>query len=152
MKDSQRLRPVVRVAQQEERNAARQLGATMRQLETQQQQLNDLMTYRDEYDAYYREATKSGLSVAQVRDFQIFISRLDNAIAQQQRYLISCQQNYELSKSKWRGAHGHSKMIDKVVENRQEIERQEMRVREQREQDDRPLCTPYLNGHTNGST
>lgn len=139
MKASHKLRPVAKVAQQRERTAARNLGDSMRELEEQQKQLNDLRAYRAKYEEDYLAATKSGLSVAQVRDYQVFLGRLDKAIIQQKQIVLGSSQNRDASQANWQGAHGHSKMIDKVVEKRQHVEKQQVDKRDQRESDDRTL-------------
>lgn len=141
MKSSKKLHPVVKVAEQRERTAARQLGDSMRQLDHQQKQLDDLIAYRAKYEEYYLAATKTGLSVAQVRDYQIFLSRLDNAIFQQRQVVIGHSQNRDNNQTNWQGAYGHSKMINKVVEQRKTTEKQQLESREQRESDDRTISS-----------
>ena len=138
MKRSRRLRPVARFAHQQERDAARTLGQSLRHAELQQKQLEDLVAYRDQYVADFQAAGKQGLSVVQLRDYQIFLSRLDQAINQQKQKLEDSRQNCELSQAEWQDKHGHSKMIDKVVEARKQAEDRHEEKQEQREQDDRP--------------
>ena len=61
MKSSIKLRPVMRVAEQREQSAASQLGGSMRQLELQQKQLDELIAYRAKYEQNYLAATQTGL-------------------------------------------------------------------------------------------
>ena len=138
MKRSRRLGPVARVARQNERNAARQLGDSLHNAEQQQKQLNDLIDYRDQYVADFKTAGKQGLTAIQLRDYQLFLSRLDAAIMQQQQKLAASHQDCKQSQAAWQHRHGHSKMIDKVVENRKMAEKRKLNEQEQREQDDRP--------------
>ena len=138
MKSSRRLGPVARLARQHERNAARQLGGSLQRAEQQQKQLDDLIDYRDQYVADFQAAGKEGLTAIQLRDYQLFLSRLDAAIRQQQQNLAASQQNCEQSQAEWHDKRGHSKMIDKVVENRKMAEERKLNEQEQREQDDRP--------------
>lgn len=146
MKSSKKLRPVMKVAEQREQSAARQLGGSMLQLELQQKQLDELIAYRAKYEQYYLAATQTGLSVAQVRDYQIFLARLVNAITQQRQVVMGSSQDKEASQANWQGARGHSKMINKVVETRQQAERQQINSREQRESDDR-ASTALISGN-----
>ena len=138
MKSSRRLGPVAKLAKQRERNAASHLGDSLRQADLQQKQLDDLINYRDEYVAGFKAAGKAGLSSVQLRDYQVFLSRLDSAILQQQQKLVASRQNCQQSQAQWQDEHGHSKMIDKVVENRRQAENRRQDELEQREQDDRP--------------
>jgi flagellar FliJ protein len=138
VKDSRRLRPVARIAHQQERNAARQLGDSLRQAEQHQKKLNDLLEYREQYIAGFQAAGKQGVSVVRLRDYQLFLRRLDTVIMQQRQLLRASRQHCEQSQSEWHNRHGHSKMIDKVVENREQAENRKRNEQEQREQDDRP--------------
>lgn len=137
MKSSRRLGPVARLARQRERNAACHLGDTMRQAEHQQKQLDDLIGYRDEYVADFKQAGEAGLSCVRLRDYQVFLSRLDTAILQLQQQLAASRRNCEQSQVEWQDKRGRSKMIDKVVENRRQVESRRQDELEQREQDDR---------------
>ncbi len=137
MKASENLRPVVKVARHQERDAARQMGNRMRHFEQQKKQLDELMAYRDEYAKCFMNATKTGLSVVQLRDYQLFLGRLETAIEQQKQQLANSQKNCETSKTHWQGANGRHKMINKVVERREKAEQQQLQDKEQRESDDR---------------
>ncbi len=138
MKCSRRLGPVAKLAKQRERNAASHLGDSLRQADLQQKQLDDLINYRDEYVAGFKAAGKAGLSSVQLRDYQVFLSRLDSAILQQQQKLVASRQDCQQSQVQWQDEHGHSKMIDKAVEKRRQAENRRQDELEQREQDDRP--------------
>lgn len=145
MKSSRRLGSVAKLARQRERNAACHLGDTIRQVEQQQKQLDDLISYRDEYVADFKQAGKAGLSSVKLRDYQVFLGRLDSAILQLQQQLDASRQNCEQSQVEWQDKHGHSKMIDKVIENRRQTEKRRQDELEQREQDDRAR-SPDNNG------
>jgi flagellar FliJ protein len=138
MKSSRRLGPIAKLAKQRERNAASYLGDSLRQADLQQKQLDELINYRDEYVAGFKDAGKAGLSSVQLRDYQVFLSRLDSAIQQQQQKLVASRHNCQQSQAQWQDEHGHSKMIDKAVEKRRQAENRRQDELEQREQDDRP--------------
>ncbi len=146
MRDSQRMQPVARVAQSTERDAARRMGKDMHKVEQQQHQLDQLITYRDQYLQDYQIAGKAGFTATQMREYQLFISRLNDAIVQQRQQLIACRQTSEKSSSSWRDSRSHCKKIDKIVELRKYNEEREKHCREQREQDDRRL-SPRLLDH-----
>lgn len=146
MKNSRRLQPVARFAHQRERNAARQLGHNLRQAEQLQKKLDDLIEYREQYVAGFKAAGAQGLSVVQLRDYQIFLRRLDSAIMQQRQQLLASRQQCQHSQNEWHDRHGHSKMIDKVIDNRKQTENRERDAQEQREMDDRPRDSSKLDG------
>jgi flagellar FliJ protein len=133
-----RLQPIAKINRQEERNAARSHGETMQQAEQQQKQLNELINYRNHYLKDFQSAVKAGLAAIQMQDYRLFIKRLDEAIAQQQQYVVNGQQKCKASQDKWTDKRNRSKMIDKVVEKNEQVELKESERREQRELEDRP--------------
>ncbi len=138
MRSSKRLQPVANLAKQTERNAARQHGDVLREFQQQQQQLEELIKYRNQYVEQFQQAGKAGLSIVQLRDYQLFLSRLDQAIAQQRQQVQQHQAVSQQSRANWMDKRGKSKMIDKVVEGREQAEQQSLEKREQRELEDRP--------------
>lgn len=138
MNRSTKLQPVARIRKQQERNAARLHGDTIQQAEQQQKQLNELISYRDQYLKSFQSACESGLSAVQMQEYRFFINRLDAAIGQQQQSVANGQIKREISREKWVDKRGRSKMINKVIENRKQEENKIKEKREQRELEDRP--------------
>lgn len=137
MNDANRLQPVADIAKHAERSAARHHGDVVREYQKQRNQLDELIRYKNEYVKKFEEAGKTGLSIVQMRDYQLFIARLSQAIAQQQQQVQHGQQRSNESQQQWAGKRNHSKKIDKVVENRTRAYNQQQERREQRESDDR---------------
>jgi len=118
MKSEQRLQPVAKIAKTQERNAAREMGEMQKQEQAQKTQLDVLLSYRDEYFQSFTSASRAGLSAVQMRDYQLFLKRLDTAIAQQRQQFEQSQQSCEQSQLQWRGKHNHTEMINKIIEKR----------------------------------
>ena len=131
------MQPVVRVARSRERAAASRLGKDLRIAEEQQSQLDQLLAYRDQYMQGYQSAGKAGLTAAELREYQLFISRINDAIVQQRQQVIASRKSCERSSSSWQDSRMNSRKIDKVVEKRRVVEVRESNNRERREQDDR---------------
>ena len=138
MKSSIKLQPVAKIRKQQEKNAARLHGDTLHQAEQQQQQLSELISYRDQYLKAFQLAAESGLSAVQMQDYRLFINRLDVAIKQQQQSVANGQEKCEISHKKWLDKRSRTKVIDKVVEKRQRLEHDIKEKREQRESENRP--------------
>ncbi len=139
MQSSKKLKPVANLAMLNERNAARAHGTVLRDLQKQENQLNELINYRDQYLNAFKAAGESGLSAVQMQDYRIFIQRLDNAIRQQQQNVTSGRQNTQTSQAQWMTKRNKSSMINKVIENRQKLENKQAEKREQRELEDQPF-------------
>ncbi len=138
MSSSNKLQPIAKIRKQQERHAGRIHGETIREAESQQQQLSELIGYRDHYSNLFKVASESGLSAIQMQEYRLFITRLDEAISQQKCQVSNGNDKCELSQKEWMSKRSKSKMIDKVVESRQHTEQQAMEKRLQKELEDRP--------------
>ena len=138
MNRSTKLQPIAKINKQQERNAGRVHGETIRQAELQQKQLDELIDYRNHYSKAFKSASEAGLSVVQMQEYKLFINRLDDAISQQKQQVHNGQSQCKTSEKDWMNKRSQCQRIDKVIENRQQVEKQEMKKREQREQENRP--------------
>ncbi len=138
MKSSKKLQPIANLAKQNERGAARDHGNVLRALQQHENQLNELISYRDEYLNTFNSAGANGISVIQYQDYSLFLRRLDDAIKQQRQLVTNGRADCDQSKSKWLEKRNRSKMVNKIVEKRQLSERQQQEKREQRELESQP--------------
>jgi len=138
MSDSTRLQPIAKIRKQQERSAGRLHGESLRQAEQQKKQLDELISYRNHYAKSFQSAIELGLSVIQMQEYKLFINRLDEAITQQKQNVNYGQNRCEASQKEWLDKRSKSKMIDKVIESRQQTEQQEREKRDQRELDNIP--------------
>ncbi len=77
------LQPLMKLAQHQNDSATRRLGQLNKQQRSAQQNLDTLLEYRKDYQTRLQEATQNGMSQADLRNFQQFINKLDEAINQQ---------------------------------------------------------------------
>jgi len=96
------LATLIGLAQDDVDAAAQRLGRLTRERDDVKQQLDALITYRDEYHARFTESARSGMAAGNVRNFQAFIDTLDTAIAQQQRLYEQALARLEAAKPEWR--------------------------------------------------
>ncbi|HEB92211.1 MAG TPA: flagellar export protein FliJ [Gammaproteobacteria bacterium] len=137
MKKSRRLKPVVRVAEGREQQAARALGAARARLGQVQQQLEELRRYRDDYRQRFQQAGAVGMGAVQMADYQQFLHKLGQAIEQQGQQVVQATQAAEAKRALWFASRGKVRMLDTLVARYQAIEEQQASRREQREQDER---------------
>lgn len=71
------------LAQHQNDTATRKLGQLNQQQQGVQQKLDTLLEYRKDYQTRLQEATRNGMSPADLRNFQQFMNKLDEAITQQ---------------------------------------------------------------------
>jgi flagellar FliJ protein len=142
MSRSKRMQPVQRVAHGREEDAMHKLGQSQRFLDAQQARLEELRAYRDQYSREFAASGESGLDASRVRDYRAFLSRLGEAIQQQEVLVARYQSQHEQTRQRWVESRSHSQAIDKVVDRYRRQERQQQERREQLEHDERAQRTP----------
>jgi len=141
MTKSERLKPVVRVAESRERDAAKALGDCQRVLSEREVSLSELLSYRDEYRRRFQEAGSGGLNGSSLQDYRSFLNRLDGAIRQQRHLTEAARCAYEQQKRIWHEKWNRTKVLDKVVDRYRQQEAHMEARREQGEHDDRAQHT-----------
>ncbi len=77
------LQPLMNLAQHQNDSATRKLGQLNKLEQSAQQKLDILLEYRKDYQARLQESTQNGIDQGDLRNFQQFINKLDEAISQQ---------------------------------------------------------------------
>jgi len=77
------LQSLLNLAQHQNDSATRRLGQLNKQQQGVQQNLDTLQEYRKDYQTRLQEAARNGMSPADLRNFQQFINKIDEAISQQ---------------------------------------------------------------------
>lgn len=134
MKKSQRLEPVVKVAESREQQAARALGQAQTLQNQAEQRLAELKNYKEEYLRRFHTQGSRGMSAAQMEDYRRFLGKLDLAIAQQQQVAEQTARIVEAKRGHWHERHGKTRALDKVVERYQADEQRREDRKEQHEQ------------------
>ena len=103
----------------------------------QQQALDDLLGYRDEYSARFKATGGAGVSSFQMQDFHCFLQKLDDAIAQQRQALALTEQRLQTAKGAWQQAQQRVDALQKVTEKSEVEERATDRKYVQRQLEER---------------
>jgi flagellar FliJ protein len=82
-------------------DAAKRLGQAIRACEDTEQKLALLLQYRDDYEARFKASLASGMSAMGYRNFQLFLEKLDTAIAGQQKIVQDAQHRIINERSDW---------------------------------------------------
>lgn len=139
MTKSQRMKPLTRVATSRERSAARELGEFRRALAAAEAKYTELVSYREEYSRQLQQSGGGGIDAQQMRDYRVFLARLNEAIGHQQASVDQHRREYEKRRRLWSDARVRSKALDKVVERYQKEENTTAERREQAESDERSI-------------
>jgi len=139
MKNTRRLQPVIKMAQEKEQVAARELAAALSALAAAEEKLAELVSYREEYHQGLQFKSRNGLHAMQMKDFQVFLGRLDAAIQQQQQVLVELQAGIEKSRQTWQQKKRRLSALDKLTLRQQRQEQQDEARREQGESNEHAL-------------
>jgi len=137
MSPSKRFKPVLRVAESNERNAAHQFGDSQRYMQEQEAKLGELRQYHDEYLERFNTASRNGINAAQLREYQAFLAKLDLAIKEQEAVVQASDKNQSVKKELWQQKHIRSKVLDNVMQRYQAEEKRILEKREQKEADEK---------------
>lgn len=137
MSRSKRMKPVQRVAESREQAAVQKLGQSQQYLDAQRTRLEELCTYRDQYSASFQTSGGQGLNAGRLQDYRVFLSRLNEAIRQQEAIIAQCTSQHEQTRQQWVETRSHHQAIDKVIERYRSEEQKNRDRLEQQEQDER---------------
>ena len=130
------LQPLVHLAQQQNEAATRKFGRLNQQMQAAQTKLDTLLQYRKDYQARFQEAEQSGMIQSELRNFQDFILRLDEAIAQQRNTNEQAHNLLQAGRSELQEAQRKMKSFDTLAQRHIENEKKLAAKSEQRQQDE----------------
>ena len=136
MKRSERLDVVQQAASRTERERAERVGVAERHLVEMQQKLAALEKYRGEYENGFATSAGAGADVIRMRDFQTFLARLGEALAQQRELVSLAQQALDAERSNWREAAQRAHVVETLAERWQTEETRAADRRDQHESDE----------------
>ena len=139
MAPSDRLKPVRRIAENRERDAAKRLGDAQRILQDQESKLEQLRLFQKEYQQRFEAAARSGMSGTKLQDYQAFMGKLQQAIGQQESVVEASRQHRGLQKAEWQEKFTRTQAISKVIERHRKEEIQNQERKDQKDSDERAL-------------
>lgn len=130
------LQPLVHLSQQKNDAATKKFGQLNQQQQAAQAKLNTLIQYRKDYQARFQEAVQGGMSQSDLCNFQNFIQRLDDAIAQQSNANEQALNSMQQGRTELQGTQRNMKSFDALAQRHMESERKLEAKSEQRQQDE----------------
>src|SRR5215831_14237156 len=137
MTRSERMKPVQELVGAAERQEAKQLADSEEKLAACERKLDELKQYEEDYRKGFNARATAGMGGRGLRDYQLFLSRLAEAIRQQTKIVATARSERDARQEGWREAARSRKAIGHVVENWQAEERRHAERREQRDSDER---------------
>lgn len=137
---SARLKKIVSLAEAEERSLGAITGRSQKQLNEQRQKLGELNAFRESYAARARNSVDQ--SSAHWKDYQNFLSRLDQAVRAQRQVVAECEKNLDVHRRRWLEKRQRVESLERVQGRYLEQERLHADRLEQRALDDLPAAPP----------
>jgi len=130
------MQPVLRLAELDADKAGRTLAMAQQRLAVEEQKLQQLLEYQQEYRQRLLSAGQQGMSVDRLRLFDGFQHQLDKAILHQQTIVQSFQTEVLAIRQNWQQLDIRLKSLQKVVERLQREHGAEQARMEQRSHDE----------------
>ena len=130
---SKRIQPIAKHADQLQQHAVQIFVAAQQAVVDAQLQLEQLIEYRAEYNS---GCVRGSANPTQLKDFQLFMNKLNQSIEQARGNIVQKKQQCEFQKINWLKTRSRSKALDAVIVKYKMQEAQiEARI-EQKEQDE----------------
>lgn len=130
------LATLMNLAEHHNESAIRKLGQLNLQQQSAQQRLDTLLEFRRDYQLQMQKNIQEGMSPVELRNFQQFIYKLDEAIAQQRKQLVKSQASTQLGRDEFDITRRKLKSLDTLRQRHVETQRKIAEKAEQKAQDE----------------
>lgn len=130
------LQPLVDLAHQQNEASTRAFGLLNQKQQDAQHKLDTLQQYRKDYQLRLQQAVQDGMNQTNLHNFQNFIHRLDEAIAQQRTMLEHARRSAQAGRSDLQHSQRKMKSFDTLAQRHADNERIREAKLEQRQSDE----------------
>lgn len=134
-----RLQPAVEAAGVREEDAAKELADFQQHLAQHQAQLQQLITFRGEYQDKLHNAGQSGISGRSLHNYHSFLANIDASIAQSQQQLQGLEKVLQQKRAHWVTQRAKTHALKEVISGYRIVQHQISERREQSESDEQAL-------------
>lgn len=150
MKRSTRMEKLADINLGYENMAVAALATARANYQKQEDQLNQLKIYREDYRNQLSSRMKSTTSAGEIRDFQYFFASLDDAIAQQTLEVQKASEQLEVVEKNWLTQRREVQKFSRAADNLRRQESADLERKAQLESDE--LCSSNLMFRNRNST
>lgn len=136
MPQTKPLHTLIDLAKKRRDEAAQRLGSMMAQARASECKCSTLAAYRDDYRARLDGAVQAGVAGADLRNFQGFLAKLEDAVRQQSAAAAHWRQTVDTARQLWQDENKRMRSYCLIEERRTVIETRVAARREQRLQDE----------------
>lgn len=136
MKRLQQFEIVIEKAKEDEQEALR-IYIDARTLYVQEEQkLEELRGYKDEYEKGYIKQGQQGININQINNYLSFLGKIDQSVRHQLQVIEQKKVHVERLRENWVDQRARLLAIEKVAEKRQQQHLQKVLRQEQKQQDE----------------
>lgn len=117
------LAPLLNLAEHHNESAIRKLGQLNQLQQSAQQKLATLLEFRRDYQVQMQQGVQKGISPVELQNFQQFIYKLDEAIAQQRKQLERSQASTQLGRDEFNASQRKLKSLDTLRQRHVETQK-----------------------------
>ena len=111
------LKSDLNLARRDEKRAQGDMIRCEQQAERQLRHLEALLTHRDECVNGLKNAEQSGLSIVQMREYQLLLEHINSVVQEQQEKLDVSQINFEVSREIWQRKQERTMRLNDMLES-----------------------------------
>ncbi len=137
MTKSERMKPIIKIAEERENVAIKRLQDTLTRQRERQARLEELLAYKEEYQEKFSSAEGHALSAFQFNDYIAFLARLDVIVAEQRRLLAASEEEVARERHAWMKLREKTQSLEKAGERFLNEERAIQDKKEQKDADER---------------
>ena len=146
MTRSKRMESAGRVLDERERRRAEQVAVGEKRVAECEAKLAELERYHADYARDFALQAGRGTGASRLRDYQVFLARLTQAVNQQTQLLIQVRLERDAELQRWQQAAQQAKAVGNVMERWRSEEHYADEQRAQRESDERAQRMPGSRG------
>lgn len=130
------MQSIADIAAKDEDAAVREFGLAQTEFSAQQEQLQNLMQYKEEYSNNFNSNKLSVSSSASLKNLHSFMAQLDHAINMQRQLVVQLNEEMEAKRQVWLDKRNRVRALGMVVDKYQAEENVREQRREQQENDE----------------
>ena len=132
MRRSKRLQVVLDLAKRKEDEALKAMQASQGNLKQQQDKLQELVQYQQEYQQALRNAFSTGATAANCATYQHFLTQVGGAIEQQQLVVTLAEEQLNKVRLHWQSLYEKQKGMGGLIDRFRDEEDQALEKKEQK--------------------
>lgn len=126
------LQPLLEYSQHRMDLAERTLLLLRRRVDQEKQRLEELRNYRREYEQRLEGSARQGITIHLWRDFHVFLTRIGQAIEQQEQTVAQAEARWNQAHEHWLSQRRKVKAYETLAQRHHQAERQRQDKRDQR--------------------